>query len=111
MIAGYFIVRVKLPKSARAQYKLTIFTDRSVFIWGGVRALERLCVQLCKEWGCQVTCLAPVYTHHYLTRLGAAHVLPDDMADLAKLIQSGKRLFLFSGIICLTILGGTMSPN
>ena len=56
-----------------------------------MRALERLSVQLCKEWGCQVTCLAPLYTHHYLTSLGAAHVLPDDMAHLAKLIQTGQR--------------------
>jgi len=63
----------------------------SVFIWGGVRALERLCVQLCKEWGCQVTCVAPLYTHQYLMSLGATHVLPDDMAELAKLLQTGKR--------------------
>ena len=56
-----------------------------------MRALERLTVQLCTEWGCQVTCLAPLYTHNYLTRLGAAHVLSDDMAELAKLIQTGKR--------------------
>ena len=68
-----------------------IFTGRSVFIWGGVRALERLSVQLCREWGCHVTCLAPLYTHQYLASLGAAHVLPDDMADLARLLQTGKR--------------------
>ena len=62
-----------------------------VFIWGGVRALERLCVQLCSEWGCEVTCVGPLYTHQYLASLGAAHVLPDDMADLARLLQTGKR--------------------
>jgi hypothetical protein len=27
---------------------------KTVFLWGGVRAVERLCVQLCSVWGCQV---------------------------------------------------------
>ena len=30
-------------------------SGKTVFIWGGVRALERLSVQLCAEWGCKVT--------------------------------------------------------
>jgi len=64
---------------------------KSVFIWGGVRALERLAVQLCTHWGCEVTCVAPLYTHEYLHTLGAKMVINDDMAELARVLQTGKR--------------------
>jgi len=64
---------------------------KSVFIWGGVRALERLAVQLCAHWGCEVTCVAPLYTHEYLQSLGAKMVINDDMAELARLLATGKR--------------------
>jgi len=64
---------------------------KTVFIWGGVRALERLAVQLCTYWGCEVTCVAPLYTHEYLHTLGAKTVISDDMAELSQVITSGKR--------------------
>jgi len=64
---------------------------KSVFIWGGVRALERLAVQLCTHWGCEVTCVAPLYTHEYLHSLGAKMVINDDLAELAKILSTGKR--------------------
>jgi len=65
--------------------------DKHVFIWGGVRALERLCVQLCAVWGCDVTCVAPVYTHDYLRTLGASHLVEDDPRDIKELLKSNKR--------------------
>ena len=68
-----------------------ISIGKSVFIWGGVRALERLAVQLCTHWGCEVTCVAPLYTHEYLHTLGAKMVINDDMAELARVLQTGKR--------------------
>jgi len=64
---------------------------KEVFVWGGVRALERLAVQLCVHWGCKVTCVAPLYTHQYLTSLGATTVVTDDMAELGKLAAAGSR--------------------
>ena len=72
---------------------------KAVFVWGGVRALERLTVQvgfwntsllafwellyilvlgfvfnpsnhqLCVHWGCKVTCVAPLYTHQVESRI------------------------------------------
>jgi len=64
---------------------------KRVFIWGGVRALERLSVQLCKVWGCEVTCVAPVYTHDYLRSLGASLLLDDNLQEIKKLINEGFR--------------------
>jgi len=64
---------------------------KTVFIWGGVRALERLVVQLATHWGCQVTCVAPLYTHEYLHTMGATRVISDDMGELAQIISSGVR--------------------
>ena len=69
-----------------------VLTDKTVFIWGGVRALERLSVQLCAVWGVRVTCVAPRYTHEYLLSLGAAEVMEDEMAEVERIIQSGRRL-------------------
>ena len=40
-----------------------------VLVWGGVRPLERLVVQLAAAWGCHTTCLAPPHTH----RSGTGH--------------------------------------
>ena len=62
-----------------------------MFIWGGVRALERLSVQLCAVWGCKVTCVAPTYTHEYLLSLGAHSVIGDDMVEINRLVATGKR--------------------
>lgn len=62
---------------------------KSVFIWGGVRALERLAIQLCHEWGCQVTCVAPRYCHEYLANLGADIVLQDLISEVTKLVAQG----------------------
>lgn len=64
---------------------------KTVFLWGGVRAVERLCVQLCAVWGCQVTCVAPLYTHEYLRSLGARHLILDDMDQVNLLVKSGTR--------------------
>jgi len=64
---------------------------KKVFIYGGVRALERLSIQLCSVWGCEVTCVAPLYTHEYLITLGAHSVIGDDMSEISKLVASGKR--------------------
>ena len=66
-------------------------SDKTVFIWGGVRALERLAVQLCAAWGARVTCVAPRYTHEYLLSLGAAHVVADDMEEVERVARSGQR--------------------
>lgn len=62
---------------------------KSVFIWGGVRALERLAIQLCHEWGCQITCVAPRYCHEYLSNLGADIVLQDLISEVTKLVAQG----------------------
>ena len=62
-----------------------------MFIWGGVRALERLSVQLCALWGARVTCVAPRYTHEFLLALGASEVIEDDMAEVDRVIRSGRR--------------------
>jgi len=64
---------------------------KKVFIWGGVRAVERLCVQLCRVWGCQVTCIAPLYTHDYLRSLGASVLLDDDSQTVKDLLKSDIR--------------------
>jgi len=84
--------------------------EKSVFIWGGVRALERLAVQLCTHWGCEVTCVAPLYTHEYLYSLGAKIVISDDMMDLGQLLATGKRFDvvvntsgLLSEDLCLSV--------
>ena len=69
-----------------------VLTDKTVFIWGGVRALERLSVQLCAVWGARVTCVAPRYTHEYLLSLGAAEVMEDEMAEVERIIHLGRRL-------------------
>ena len=66
-------------------------SDKTVFIWGGVRALERLAVQLCAAWGARVTCVAPRYTHEYLLSLGAACVVADDMEEVERVARSGQR--------------------
>ena len=66
-------------------------SDKTVFIWGGVRALERLAVQLCAAWGARVTCVAPRYTHEYLLSLGAAYVVADDMEEVERVARSGQR--------------------
>lgn len=65
--------------------------DKTVFIWGGVRALERLSVQLCAIWGARVTCVAPRYTHEFLLALGAHEVIEDEMTEVDKILRSGKR--------------------
>ena len=56
-----------------------------------MRALERLVVQLATHWGCEVTCVAPLYTHEYLHTMGAKMVIGDDMTELAQIISSGVR--------------------
>lgn len=64
---------------------------KTVFIWGGVRALERLSVQLCALWGCKVTCVAPTYTQEYLLSLGAFAVIGDDMVEINRLLATEKK--------------------
>jgi len=64
---------------------------KRVFIWGGVRALERVCIQLCRFWGCHVTCIAPLYTHQYLRSLGVNNPIEDDIYLIKKMIKNGQR--------------------
>ena len=56
-----------------------------------MRALERLSVQLCALWGARVTCVAPRYTHEFLLALGASEVIEDDMAEVDRVIRTGRR--------------------
>ena len=76
--------------STSYQLKLNV-SDKTVFIWGGVRALERLSVQLCAIWGARVTCVAPRYTHEFLLALGAHEVIEDEMTEVDRILRSGRR--------------------
>ena len=74
---------------------MNIILGKTVFIWGGVRALERLSVQLCALWGCKVTCVAPTYTQEYLLSLGAFAVIGDDMVEINRLLATEKKYKLY----------------
>jgi len=87
---------------------------QAVLVWGGVRALERLTVQLLVAWGCRVTCVAPLYTHEYLASLGASTLIPEDMAEVGRLAAAGTRFQVVvntSGLLAEELCLALTSPG